>query len=52
VELSKEYYIQARSTGGIVELGLLTAFLYLLMSYPLSILATRLERNLSREHAA
>ena len=51
VELSKEYYIQARSTGGIVELGLLTALLYLLMSYPLSILATRLEKNLSREHA-
>ncbi|HMP78242.1 MAG TPA: ABC transporter permease subunit [Pirellulaceae bacterium] len=49
VELSKEYYIHARSTGAIVELGLLTALLYLAMSYPLSILATRLERWLHRE---
>jgi polar amino acid transport system substrate-binding protein len=45
VELSKEYYIQARNTGAIVELGLLTAFLYLAMSYPLSLLAGRLERR-------
>jgi polar amino acid transport system substrate-binding protein len=49
VELSKEYYIHARSTGAIVELGLLTAILYLAMSYPLSLLAARLERNLHRE---
>lgn len=47
VELSKEYYIQARSTGAIVELGLLTALLYLAMSYPLSVLAGRLERRLT-----
>ncbi len=44
VELSKEYYIQARNTGAIVELGVLTAFLYLAMSYPLSLLAGRLEK--------
>lgn len=49
VELSKEYYIQARSTGAVVELGLLTAVLYLAMSYPLSILAGRLERHLKPE---
>ncbi|MFO0999145.1 MAG: ABC transporter substrate-binding protein/permease [Planctomycetaceae bacterium] len=49
VELSKEYYIQARNTGAIVELGLLTAFLYLAMSYPLSLLAGRLERRLGKE---
>ncbi len=49
VELSKQYYMQARSTGAIVELGLLTAFLYLLMSYPLSLLAARLERRLGGE---
>jgi len=49
VELSKQYYIQARSTGAIVELGILTAILYLAMSYPLSILAGRLEHRLSRE---
>jgi len=47
VELSKEYYIQARSTGAIVELGLLTALLYLAMSYPLSVVAGRLERRLA-----
>ncbi|MBL8812131.1 MAG: ABC transporter permease subunit [Planctomycetaceae bacterium] len=46
VELSKEYYIQARNTGAIVELGLLTALLYLAMSYPLSLLAGRLEKRL------
>ncbi len=49
VELSKEYYIQARNTGAIVELGILTAVLYLAMSYPLSIVAGRLERRLGKE---
>ncbi len=46
VELSKQYYIHARNTGAIVELGILTALLYLAMSYPLSLLAGRLERRL------
>jgi polar amino acid transport system substrate-binding protein len=49
VELSKEYYIQARNTGAIVELGILTAILYLAMSYPLSLMAGRLERRLGKE---
>ncbi len=49
VELSKEYSIHARSTGAIVELGIVTAVLYLLMSFPLSKLAGYLERHLSRE---
>lgn len=49
VELSKEYYIQARSVGAIVELGLLTALLYLAMSYPLSLLTNWLERRLTQE---
>ncbi len=49
VELSKEYYIQARNTGAIVELGLFSAVLYLAMSYPLSLLAGRLERRLGKE---
>lgn len=49
VELSKQYYIQARSAGAIVELGLLTALLYLAMSYPLSLLTNVLERRLSQE---
>jgi polar amino acid transport system substrate-binding protein len=47
VELSKEYYIQARTTGAILELGILTALLYLAMSYPLSLVAGRLERHLA-----
>jgi len=49
VELSKQYYIQARSAGAIVELGLLTALLYLAMSYPLSVLTNRMEKNLNLE---
>ncbi|MEZ6127411.1 MAG: ABC transporter substrate-binding protein/permease [Planctomycetaceae bacterium] len=49
VELSKMYYIQARSAGAIVELGVLTAFLYLAMSYPLSLVTNRLEKNLSQD---
>jgi polar amino acid transport system substrate-binding protein len=47
VELSKEYYIHARSTGAVVQLGLATAALYFAMSYPLSIFAGRMERRLS-----
>jgi polar amino acid transport system substrate-binding protein len=47
VELSKEYYIHARSTGAVVELGLVTALLYLIMSYPLSIFVSRMERRLA-----
>ena len=46
VELSKEYYIHARSTGAVVELGIVTAFFYLMMSYPLSKLTTYLEHRL------
>jgi polar amino acid transport system substrate-binding protein len=47
VELSKEYYIHARSSGAVVELGLATAVLYLAMSYPLSIFVGRMERRLA-----
>ncbi|WP_437202225.1 ABC transporter permease subunit [Planctomicrobium sp. SH664] len=49
VELSKEYYMQANSTGAVLELGVLTALLYLAMSYPLSVLANRLEQRLHPE---
>ena len=52
VELSKMYYIQARSAGAIVELGLLTALLYLAMSYPLAVVTNRLEQNLTRAQRA
>jgi polar amino acid transport system substrate-binding protein len=47
VELSKEYYIHAQSTGAVVELGVMTALLYLAMSYPLAIVVGRIERRLS-----
>ena len=43
VELTKQYNILANSTGTYLELAALTAILYLLMSYPLSLLARRLE---------
>ncbi|MEY3458377.1 MAG: Inner rane amino-acid transporter permease protein YecS [Planctomycetota bacterium] len=46
IELSKGYYIQAQNTMAVVELGAVTAVLYLAMSYPLSILSTRLESRL------
>jgi polar amino acid transport system substrate-binding protein len=49
VELSKEYYIHARSTGAVLELGMATALLYLAMSYPLSILVRRMERRLGED---
>lgn len=52
VELSKEYYIHARSTGAVVELGLMTAILYLAMSYPLGILSHRLEQKLRQGRQA
>ena len=49
VELSKQYYVQARSTGAVLELGLFTAVLYFAMSYPLSKLASYWERRLTPE---
>lgn len=45
VELSKAYSIHARSTGAAVPLGLVTAGLYLAMSYPLSRLVSRFEHR-------
>jgi polar amino acid transport system substrate-binding protein len=48
VELSKEYYIHARDTGAIIELGMLTCILYLALSYPLSLVAGMLERRLKK----
>lgn len=50
VELSKEYYIHARSTGAVLQLGICTAILYLAMSYPLSLLTNYLERRMSKEY--
>jgi polar amino acid transport system substrate-binding protein len=48
VELTKQYSILALSTGAIVELAAITAVLYLLMSYPLSLFARYSERRLAR----
>ena len=48
MELTKQYSVQANDTGATLELGALTALLYLLMSIPLARLATVLERRLNR----
>jgi polar amino acid transport system substrate-binding protein len=47
VELTKQYSILALSTGAIIELAAITAVLYLLMSYPLSLVARYSERRLA-----
>lgn len=44
-ELTKEYLVLARSSYKFVELGLLTAALYLIMSVPLGYLSRSLERR-------
>ncbi|MBI2082282.1 MAG: ABC transporter permease subunit [Deltaproteobacteria bacterium] len=48
VELTKTYSILASTTFKYFELGLITAFLYFGMSYPLSLLSRRLERRMGR----
>jgi polar amino acid transport system substrate-binding protein len=45
-ELSKQYSMGAKSTGLFLEMAVLTSVLYLVMSYPLSLLASWLERRL------
>jgi polar amino acid transport system substrate-binding protein len=47
VELTKRYSVLALSTGAIVELAAITAILYLLMSFPLSLFARWSERRLA-----
>lgn len=46
-ELSKQYNVLANSTGAILELAIMTAVLYLAMSYPLSLVARYLEKRLA-----
>ena len=46
VELTKTYNILAATTLRFFELGLVVAVLYFAMSYPLSLLARRLETRL------
>jgi polar amino acid transport system substrate-binding protein len=48
VELTKTYSILAASTLRFFELGLIVALLYFAMSYPLSLLARKLENKLKR----
>jgi polar amino acid transport system substrate-binding protein len=50
VELSKEYQILSKSSMKYLEIGLLTAALYLLMSVPLGVLSRRLEAVWGRGH--
>ncbi len=45
-ELTKTYIILAATTLRFFELGLIVAFLYFVMSYPLSLLARKLEERL------
>lgn len=49
VELTKQYNILAITTGAIVELAILTAALYLLMSYPLALFARWAELQLQTD---
>jgi polar amino acid transport system substrate-binding protein len=48
VELSKEYQMLSKTTFKYVEIGLLTAALYLIMSVPLGYLSRRLEKKWGR----
>ncbi len=50
VELTKTYSILAASTLRFFEFGLIVALLYFAMSYPLSLLARRLEKRLKRSN--
>jgi polar amino acid transport system substrate-binding protein len=47
MELTKQYSVQANDTGATLELGALTALLYLMMSVPLARVAAVLERRLN-----
>jgi len=48
VELTKSYNMLAVSSMRFLELGLLTAMLYLMMSFPLSLVSIRLEKRFAR----
>src|SRR6516162_8520711 len=45
-ELTKRYSVLSMSSQATVELMVMTALLYLVMSYPMSLLASRLEKRL------
>ena len=48
IELTKRYSVLALSTGRIVELAVVTALLYLCMSWPLALLSRWFERRLEQ----
>jgi polar amino acid transport system substrate-binding protein len=50
IELTKRYSVLALSTGRIVELAVVTALLYLAMSWPLSVLSRRFEASREGPH--
>ena len=52
IELTKRYSVLALSTGRIVELAVVTALLYLCMSWPLALLSRWFEAQLERPRAA
>jgi len=51
VELTKRYSMLSMSTQATIELMLMTAVLYLVMSYPMSLVARRLEARLGQAPA-
>ena len=48
IELTKRYSVLALSTGRIVELAIVTALLYLAMSWPLSLVSRWFEGRLEK----
>jgi polar amino acid transport system substrate-binding protein len=52
VELTKRFSVLSMSTQATVELMAMTAVLYLMMSYPMSVLSGRIERRLGLEQRA
>jgi polar amino acid transport system substrate-binding protein len=46
VELTKRFSVLSQSTQATIELMIMTAVLYLVMSYPMSLIAQRIERAL------
>ena len=51
VELTKRFSVLSMSTQATLELMGMTALLYLLMSYPMSVIAQRVETRLGLEQA-
>ncbi len=48
VELTKAYQLTYNTPGAYIQIAILTALLYLVMSYPLAVLTRRLEKKRAR----